>query len=180
MRDITKIMNRYRECIRNLWNIYFLEQTSQGDDWDRYDKYEEICGLLFSALVLKFVDRLSCKKSLAYELIKEPILFFRVVPCAESGVPIYINRDVPCTGYWDYPLNIIKPSDVDMRFVDFFDFNLKGFRDFQYCRVRIVGSNTYSEIIGRDALLESNNVKIIFDEEWLPDGLSAPKIQREN
>jgi len=165
MRDITEIMNRYRECTRNLWNIYFLEQISQGDEWDLCDEYEEICSLFFSSLVLRAVDQLSYKKSLAYKSVTEPISIFRVVPSAESGVPIYINRDVPCTGYWDYPLSIIKPSDVDLRFIDFFDFDRKGFRDFQYCRVRIVGSDTYPEIIGRDALLESNNVKIIFEEE---------------
>lgn len=165
MRDITNLMDKYRECARNLWNVYFLEQLLQDDNWDLCDEYENICSLLFSSLVLRAVARLSYKKSLAYEAVTEPISIFRVVPSVESGVPIYINRDVPCTGYWDYPLNIIKPLDVDLRFIDFFDFDRKGFRDFQYCRVRIVGSNTYPEIIGRDALLESNNVKIIFEEE---------------
>jgi hypothetical protein len=87
------------------------------------------------------------------------------VPSAESGVPININREVKCTGYWDYHLNVIKPADAELRFIDYFDFDILGFRDLQYCRVRIVTSEKYPDIVGRDALIGSNHVNILLLED---------------
>lgn len=121
--------------------------------------------MLFTSLVLNQVssDGLKCKKASAYDKTPEPLLFFTIVPSAESGVPINISRDKKSYGYWDYPINLVKSNEFEMRFIDFFDFDLLGFRDFQYCRVRIIQSNLNPDLIGHDALLCCNDIRIFFD-----------------
>jgi hypothetical protein len=49
MTDITNLMNKYRECARNLWNAYF---SAYEFTWDLHEKYESIRKLLFDGLVV--------------------------------------------------------------------------------------------------------------------------------
>jgi hypothetical protein len=108
--DITYLMNKYRECVRHLWNSYFLEQLSPEDQWDISDEFDDICTMLFSSLVLNPIGCTSRKKSPGYKQFPEPLPCLHVVPLAESGTPIRINREVGASGYWDYPLDLVKPS----------------------------------------------------------------------
>jgi len=170
MKDVTQLLNGYRECVRNLWNIHFINRTSLTSAWDLFEEYDDICSKLLAALVLDHVDRHTYTKARAYALSPEPLLFFRVVPTPKTGVPINISREKNNSGYWDYPITLVKPGDADMRFIDLFDFDLLGFRDFQYCRVRIVGSKANPDLVGHDALLGCNHVRILFDAKILmPD-----------
>ena len=36
MRDITELMNAYRECSRNLWNVYFAKRENVGGSLDAF------------------------------------------------------------------------------------------------------------------------------------------------
>lgn len=164
MKEVTQILNEYRECVRNLWNMYFLKQLSSGKEWDIFDEYDDVCGKIFSSLVLSSFNKDSGKKSSAYAKTPEPLSCLRVEPIVESGIPIIASREKGSFTYWDYPVSIIKSSEADMRFIDFFDFNLLEFREFQYCRVRIFSSNVYPDLVGHDALLFCNHVKIMFDK----------------
>jgi hypothetical protein len=49
MRDITELMNSYRKCSRNLWNVYFSKRKDIGD---ALDVFEQIRELLFDSVVL--------------------------------------------------------------------------------------------------------------------------------
>lgn len=164
MKDVTQLLNRYRECVRGLWNTYFMNQESFTADWELSDEYEEICVKLFTSLVLNRVGRHMHRKSRAFDQSPEPLSFFRVVPSANDGVPIQVSREKNNSQYWDHPTTLIKPDEADMRFIDFFDFGVLDFRGFQYCRVRIVGSNLNADLVGRDALLECNHINILFDD----------------
>lgn len=162
--DITQLMLQYRECSRNLWNMYIRQQvsefnTDERNEWDIKDEYDEICTILFSTLVLAPIGKSNFKKSHSYEKYQKELSFIDVVPCNE--IPILINREVGETsGYWDYPLKSIQPADVGMRFVDFFDFDRLGFRDFEYIQVRIVESMVYPDLVQRDALVIPRYVKM--------------------
>jgi hypothetical protein len=160
MKEITELTNLYRECARNLWNTYFFNNASLGDEWDICDEFDDICVLLFSALVLNPNEYTEIKKSNSYDKSPQPLACIKVVSSSDEGVQIQINREVDKSGYWDYPVNFVKPSDVDLRFIDFFDYNVLGFRDFKFCHVRIVGSDKFPGLVGRDALLESNDISI--------------------
>lgn len=165
MNSISKEMNAYRECIRHLWNTYFLNQISEEENWNAHDSFEEISTRLFSALVLTPINKSSYSKSHAYDAHQNPLLFLHVVPSLEAGVPVKINREINASGYWDHPVHFVKPNDVDLRFIDFFDFDLLGYRDFEYCRVRIVGASESEDLIERDALLRCRHVDFLFDDK---------------
>lgn len=49
MRDITDLMNTYRECSRNLWNVYFSRRENIGGSLDAFRQIRE---LLFDSLVV--------------------------------------------------------------------------------------------------------------------------------
>lgn len=132
-------------------------------DWDLSDEYEEICGKLFSSLVLARIDRTESKKARAFERSPEPLTFLRIIPVTNNGVPIHINREKSPSPYWDHPTILIKPDEADMRFIDFFDFGRLAFREFAYCRVRIVAS-TNGGLVGYDALLQCNHITALFDD----------------
>lgn len=163
MEDITSQVNMYRECVRNLWNIYFVQalEANKNQQWNIKDEFDEICSKLFSSIALSFAQYDLPEKSHSYERYPEPLLFLHVIP--QSEVHIHINREIKATGYWDHPGEMIKPKDIDLRFIDFFDFDVIGFRDFEYLRVRIVGSDT-QDLVGRDALIRANYSKIYFKE----------------
>src|SRR5207249_1928488 len=91
MRDITELMNAYRECSRNLWNVYFSKRKDIGDV---LDVFEQIRELLFGSLIL---TELSYEGEAEGEDIPAPAL--RVVPGERSL--ILINRSTESSGYWD-------------------------------------------------------------------------------
>ena len=161
MNNINHLLMRYRECARSMWNVYFMDQGSHVD-WELCDEYEEICGRLFDSLVLNCLGR-SAKKSRSFDQSPEFMPFLRVVPSVTSGVRIYINREKKSSPYWDHPITIIQPNDADMRFIDFFDFAKLDVRDFRYIRVRIINSTRDADLIGRDGLIECNDVTVFFD-----------------
>jgi hypothetical protein len=72
MRDITNLMNAYRECSRNLWNVYFSSRDNVGGSLDAFGRLRD---LLFTALV---VDELFYEGSAEGKDIPPPAI--RVVP----------------------------------------------------------------------------------------------------
>lgn len=164
MKDITHIVDHYRSCVRTLWNDFFADETIFQIDWDFSDEFEDICVKIFDALVLNRIGKFQEKKAPKYYEFPAALSFISVVPAADEGVPIQIAREKANARYWDHPVNIIKPGDSDMRFVDFFNANTTGSRDYEYCRVRIVASSVYPDTVGRDALLEWKDVRIMLDD----------------
>ena len=53
MTDITILMNAYRECSRNLWNVYFAKRENVGGSLDAFEQVRE---LLFDSLVVSEVS----------------------------------------------------------------------------------------------------------------------------
>lgn len=167
MKNITQLMNKYKECARNLWNVYFLNQLSLcdsfNDNWDICDEFDKICQLLFLSFVLGPIDRTHFNKSCSYESNPLPLRFINVVPKSESKVPIFINREIGApTGYWDHSIRAIKKNELDLCFVDYYDFDKQGVRDFKYCHVVVDSSSLYPELIGYHALIECEYVEMFF------------------
>jgi hypothetical protein len=79
----------------------------------------------------------------------------------ENGkLPLSVNRDLPPSGYWDYPVDWISPeTEPDIRPICFFDFDILGWRLLEYYRVRIVRCDSCPEITGRDALIRCNCIE---------------------
>lgn len=74
-----------------------------------------------------------------------------------------INREIS-SGYWDHPVQEVEPSDIDMRFIHYFDWANIGHRDFEFIMVLIIASSAHPELNGRQALVKPLYVKAFFDE----------------
>jgi hypothetical protein len=162
MSDIGRLLSDYRECGRTIWNTYFRPRAAERDEWDLHDEFEDVCVLLFASLVLHPMGRRGEKqKAAGYEKAPDPLMFLRVVPRHASGSPVQINRDVRRSGYWDHPVKLLRPNDADLRFIDFFDFDVLGVRDFAFCLVRVVASDHLPELVGRDALIAFGDAEFL-------------------
>jgi hypothetical protein len=128
MRDVTDILQSYRECVRHLWNANYLNLLpNTQDQWGLRDNFDDACSILFGALV---VDRigLSSAHDAAHLLSPNrrpsppPLAWLRVVPLADCRAPILINRDITAdSGYWDHPVKRVSSQDVELRLVHWFD-----------------------------------------------------------
>lgn len=154
MRDITELMNAYRECSRSLWNVYFSKRKDIGD---ALDVFEQIRPLLFDSIVL---SELSYEGEAEGEDIPPPTL--KVVPQGRSL--ILIRRLTESGGYWDQEKDmVVGPNDITLAFVDYFDFFEPSIKDFRYCLCRILSFPSHVEYEGREALLGALNAKLFHD-----------------
>jgi hypothetical protein len=168
MIDVTDLMLNYRECVRHLWNTYFRREAQPQQDWDLRDEFYDAALVLFKALVLRGLDVGDVKLLPDYFADQAPIMFLRLE--VDGSSEILVNR-TGSSGYWDDPVTVVQQGDCDLRFIQFFDFDDLGFRDFRFYRVRIVGSSRYRHLVGRDALLPvTSNIRVFRDDE----GRSTP------
>jgi hypothetical protein len=147
MSDVAAAMQSFRECARHIWNAYFQVDAKRRQDWDLHEEFDEAALILFRALVLHERDVGDPEALANYRGGPAPLMCLRLD--VERGSEILVNR-TGTSGYWD-----------DLRFIWFFDWSELDFRDFQYCRVRIVASSRYPHLVGRDALLPvTDNVRM--------------------
>ena len=57
MRDVTYLMDTYRECVRHLWNTDFLRDAQEKNDWDLKDEFDDASAILFHAFDLRRLNR---------------------------------------------------------------------------------------------------------------------------
>jgi len=157
MRDVTELMSAYRECSRNLWNVYFSKRKDIGD---ALDVFEQIRELLFDSLIL---SELSYEGGAKGEDIPPPAL--RVVPRERSLILIKRLTEPGKAGYWEQEKDmVVGPDDITLEFVDYFDFFQPPIKDFRYCLCRILSLPSHVEYEGREALIEALNAKLFHDE----------------
>lgn len=156
MREITDFMNHYRVVARSIWNSGFWSAPDLRT-WDARDQFEQIKGLLFKSLVTARLDDGHC-----CDLTSLPDKVYEVVPLEPGPVPILIHR--PREGdrnwYWDDPVREIKASETELHFIDYFDWNLMAYIDFQFYRVRITSFGSNPHLVGREALLEHQYARV--------------------
>jgi hypothetical protein len=150
MRDVTDVLNTYRECLRHIWNAYFAPDARGDTDWDSVEDFDTASGYRFRALVLRKIEREEAGTRVLDETLAEPLLFLRIDrdPCGE----ILINRQ-QSRGYWDHPLRTVEKGDLDLALLGYFDWDVTGHRDLAYYRTRIVDSSKYPDVVGKDALV---------------------------
>ena len=154
MRDITELMNTYRECSRNLWNVYFSKLPDVGET---QDAFEQIRALLFHSLV---------DSQLFYGGDEGdgdiPPLVLWVVPRPRQV--ILIERPSVSNHYWDQEKDmVVGPDEIKLAFLDYFDFSNTPIKDFRYFRCRILHFPTHAEYEGREALIEAVYAKVFHD-----------------
>ncbi len=157
MDDITIRMERVSMCLRDLWNTYFYvgDDSMSSYPHEVQDLFEEIEVRLFGALFLFDLERLASMGRFR----AEPLPFLIVVP-ARDGTPLLINR--PRTDgnwYWDAFHGRVGPTEVTLHFIEWFDWNRYGQRDFQYYLVNVVKFPDRPEFEGRGALIASSRLR---------------------
>lgn len=157
MRDITQFMNAYRECSRNLWNVYF---SGRGDIGGSLDAFGRIRQLLFDVLI---ISELSCKAEAGGEDMAPP--FLKVVPKERALILIQRLSESGQAGYWDQEKDmVVGPRDITLAFLEYFDFSEVPIQVFYYYRCRVLSFPSHPDYEGREALLEVSDAKVFHDE----------------
>jgi hypothetical protein len=160
MDDVTTTVDRAATCLRDLWNTYFYA----GDELSAYpavveDLFAEIETRIFGALVLVAVDR----EAFIDEFRREPLAFLIVVPAFE-GVPLLIRRpSADRNWYWDAYDGRVGPNEVELHFLEWFDWNDYAPRAFQYYRTKVHAFDEHPEFVGREALIECRSARVFLD-----------------
>jgi hypothetical protein len=171
--DVTNEFNKFREAARHVWNTYFQEQAERNQNWDLRDEFSKIYVDLFNAIVKCGLPQSA--PSIPHLWVGEvKVLSDYRVRGNDPNVPIMISRTIPSSGYWDYPVQRINSEQTDIRLISVFDWSELGFRDMRYFKVRIVASLN-KDIVGRDALVEANNCRVLFEESKEKGGNSLVK-----
>jgi hypothetical protein len=157
MRDITELMNTYREGSRNLWNVYFAKRENVGASLDAFQQIRE---LLFESLV---ISELSYEGEAEGEDIPPPAL--KVVPGESSLILIKRLTGPGEGGYWDQVKDmVVGPGDITLAFVDYFDFYEVPVKDFRYYLCKILSFPRHADYEGREALLQATDAQVFHDE----------------
>ena len=150
-------MNAYRECSRNLWNVYFSGRVDIGSS---LDTFEHIRKVLFDSLV---VSELFYEGEAEGEELPPPAL--RVVPRPRTLILIQRPSGPGEAGYWDQEKDmVVGPDDITLAFVDYFDFHQIPVMDFRFYRCKILGFPSRAAYIGREALIDALDGQVFHDE----------------
>ncbi len=147
MRDITKEMLSYRECARNVWNIYF-RQLDNG--WHEFIPVERE---LFRSLVLAQV--------FATHYIRKPDMDVWVTPqFGPKGLPALwaIERE----GRFEWEEFRLDDETIRLRFLEFFDWSDEGYLDMAQVRCEVVES-TNERLRGAQLLFDVIHAKFQAD-----------------
>ena len=160
--DVTDPMYRYREACRLLWNgslrDFDADERIHLDD-ERYCDFARLRGDLFVALVLRDIGHADA--TVRFQTMDASVFpFLRIV--ATPRTQILVNREAVHHGnpYWDGLPNAV-PDEIDLRFIDYFDWDEVGYRDLAYYEARIVGCAAHPDIVGRNALLPVANGRVV-------------------
>lgn len=158
--SLTDEINQFREAARHLWNGFLMRDA----DWDSVDAFREIGLILFEEQVLRRWK--SDAPPLPIDGDKIALQGYRLFAPHHGRLSLMINRDIPASGYWDFPVQWIPPEEQpEIKPIGFFDFDTKGMRNLEYYRVRIVNCLSHPEINGRDALIKCEHIDLEFIEK---------------
>jgi hypothetical protein len=157
--DVSSIFDHYRVSARAIWNTAFWPDPDFRN-WDSIDRFDEMQRLLFDWLVLEKVDR----EWPLQDLFRNAIPFFQIIPRGHE--PILIQNPRPeGTGYWDHPVNSIKPGQAELLFIQYFDWDRMDYADLRYYRVKIAAFETQPELVGREALIDREHAAVHLVDE---------------
>ena len=162
MRDITNKLFVYLEAKRHLWNAYFVNVFNSLYECSPLEEYEEIDRLLFSALVLKDINKtLLFDKN--FKFGEMPFPYLMVIP--KEGIDkMNVMVCAPSSHKWEF-VNLLFDKNVQLSFIEFFEWDRYAYTTYPYFRVRIMRYDKKQEIVGWDALIETKDARIFFVEE---------------
>jgi hypothetical protein len=153
---VDHLIQRYCECARATWNNHLW--SSDADD-AAVERYDEVRGLLFRAIVL---DPLGMGDA-TRDGFDATWPFLRVVVPADAST-LLVNRPADDGNqYWEPAAKGTDLSDGEIEFVDLFDWEPRAFRDLALVLALVVASPKHPELVGRSILLERANVTVVLE-----------------
>lgn len=65
--------------------------------------------------------------------------------------------------YWDDPTSTLDANGLRLKLIGDFDWDDFSARTLQYLRVRIEASRQHAHLVGREALVEPNDVRLLYE-----------------
>ncbi len=154
---INERMDRFRRASRETFNNYFRVpregsniMSCQDECWGAKERFDELERVMFEKLVKEPLSIEGPEYGLAQpniQVVSENLV---------TEIPIMLNREL-ASGYWDYPLKGV-PAETVMRFVCYFDFDCIDNFDCRYVRIEVEASSKHPEIVGKEALIETQYI----------------------
>jgi hypothetical protein len=152
--SLDEMMNQFRLASRELFNNYFRvwNPNAAEEPWLAKERFSEVEAVLFQQLVTE---------PLSIEYVEYGYLQPRIQVKALIGetTNAMLNRELD-SGYWDYPLKEIT-NDATLLFISYFDWEQLRCRDNQYVRAQVESWPRHPEVVGKHALLDSNNLQYL-------------------
>jgi hypothetical protein len=163
--------------VTGIWNGFFVKSrrpaAAGGDiigwvtaeEWDERDRWADACVPLFRALVLYPLE-------IDTELVPEywgewAALDFHVE--WSGSTKMYMTRNADRYVSWDTNTPIeARQGDLSLRFVRFFDWSPLDTRTFEWVEALVVESSIDPALVGRRALVKTDEVRFMFDERSVP------------
>lgn len=157
MRDVTELMNAYRECARNLWNVYYSRRADVGAS---LDDFSQLQSLLFESLIAR---EISYESNSGEEVLP---LVLKIIPRARTPILIERLSGPGEAGYWDQEKDmVVGPDNITLLFLDYFDFSQAPIKEFRFFRCKILRFSTRPEYEGRSALIDALDGRAFYDPE---------------
>ncbi|MFL0122965.1 hypothetical protein [Tenacibaculum maritimum] len=153
--DITEPFLKYRSCSRMIWNGYLIDlEHYDGTAWDVWDHFNEIDRKLFDTIISGqlFKSKLEEQDGYFKEIKIQPN--FGPLGCrtmwANSKGTTFEWREIQLT------------NDNNLfQFIEFFDWTTEHTMEHQYVKARMVESVEYKDLINKDFLFETWDVKFL-------------------
>lgn len=161
MIDITEVIFKYRNCIRELWNNYYIDRIAESkhleEDLSMY--YNLIRESLFVSLVTSRVFSEEVKPT-PEEYYDEIDVYPALGP--EGFRAMYAKLEDENYN-WDFIW--LKTENNLFKYIEFFDWSDEQVMDCQYVKAKLIESEEFPEFIGYEFLFEAASVSYLIEQK---------------
>ena len=165
MTNATDLFLRYREVVRGAWNLGFrVELTNGPADYRAVEIFQNAAARLFKGMVLW---PLGLPARVRDPWTPGDAGSFEVRVRNDRATQLLVDRYLPTSPHHAFgsPTVSIRPGDCDLRFLEWFDWEQLGVRDFAYLKVLITRFPGHPEFEGRYALVTVGDCEVWLTEE---------------
>lgn len=155
----TELIQRYRQALHHLWNMHFWA-PEPFREYAAVRQFDRVKLPLFLALV---VDRLGSDLEDPKKIFGDA---FKVVPPVTrpgSTIPSLMIESLEPKGVWKQMKGPFTGDQIKLSLLDFFDWQLLGWRDFRYYIVKIDEFQPDQSLVGYKALVEVGDVDVLWE-----------------
>jgi hypothetical protein len=153
--NITAQFLKYRDCSRMIWNGYLSNlEYYDGTGLDIHDHFNEIDRKLFDTMI---------SGQLFKGILAKPSGYFTEIEIHPNFEPLgcrtmWANSEATTFEWKEIQLTNNKNL---FHFIEFFDWTIENTMEHQYVKARMVNSIEYKNLINKDFLFETWNVKFL-------------------